>query len=374
MDLAAAAWRAGNALAGDDTVERTAALASTAMVGTSFGPGLLPRPALDQALATGIVAATNHGFVMTTQSACAALARRLVHDDGTPSGRVRSYAAQAAVSAGVAAAGAITERLLAPRPGELMRRAALRTAGRRATRVGLAGAALAGVEAADAAVGGRRPGLRVLAAGGGLLAGTAIAGWQIYRYHTSEAADPARLGPATDPLTGAAADGKGAPEPLPLPPVTRSLLIGAAVSAGLHGMAIAEGLFARGLAAGIRRAVPGVGRAAGVVGHAAALGVTVAGLGAGMEYLDRRAEAGGSAIDAAYTTPPDVGTVSGCPASAVAWTSLSREGVRFVNLALTRQEIADVTGAPVEDVKAPVRAFAGLASGPTVDVRVDLVM
>jgi len=117
MDLDGAARWAGSALAGGDTVERTAALASTAMVGTSFGPGLLPRPALDQALATGIVAATNHGFVMTTQSACAALARRLVRDDGTPSGRVRSYAAQAAVSAGVAAAGAVTERLLAPRPG-----------------------------------------------------------------------------------------------------------------------------------------------------------------------------------------------------------------------------------------------------------------
>ena len=328
MDLEAAARWAGSALAGGDTVERTAALASTAMVGTSFSPGLLPRPGLDQALATGIVAATNHGLVMTTQSACAALARRFVRDDGTPSGRVRGYAAQAAVSAGVAAAGAVTTRLVAPRPGELMRRAALRTAGRRATRVGLAGAVLAGVEAADAAVGGRRPGLRVLAAGGGLLAGTALAGWQIYRYHTREEADPARLGPATDPLTGAAADGKDAPGPLPLPPVARSLLIGAAVSAGLHGMAMAEGLFARGLAAGIRRAVPGAGRAAGVVGHATALGVTVAGLGAGMEYLDRRAEAGGSAIDAAYTTPPDAETVSGGPASSVAWPSLSREGVR----------------------------------------------
>jgi len=374
MDLGAAARWAGGALAGEDTVERTAALASTALVGTSFGPGLLPRPGLDQALATGIVAATNHGLVMTSQSASAALARRLVPDDGTPSGRVRSYAAQAAVSAGVAAAGAVMQRALAPRPGELMRRAALRTASRRTMRVGLAGAALAVVEAADAAVGGRRPGLRVLAAGGGLLAGTAIAGWQIYRYHTQEEADPARLGPATDPLTGAAAAGDDAPAQMPLPPVTRSLLIGAAVSAGLHGMAVAEGLFARGLAAGIRRAVPGAGPVAGVVGHAAALGVTVAALGAGMEYLDRRAEAGGSAIDAAYTTPPDVGTVSGGPASAVAWPSLGREGVRFVNLALTRQEIADVTGAPIEQVKAPVRAFAGLASAESMDVRVDLVM
>jgi uncharacterized membrane protein len=111
-----------------------------------------------------------------------------------------------------------------------------------------------------------------------------------------------------------------------------------------------------------------------MAGHAAALGVTVAGLGAAVDYLNRRAETGGSAIDAAYTRPPDTDTVSGGPASAVTWPSLSREGVRFVNLALTRQQIADVTGVRIAQVKAPVRAFAGLASGPTVDVRVDLVM
>jgi uncharacterized membrane protein len=374
MNLGAAGRRAGSVLAGEDTAERTAALALAATVGTSFGPGLLPRPGMDQAVATGIIGATQHGLVMTSQSACAALARRFVRDDGTPAGRARAFAAQAAVNASVAVAGAVAQRLLAARPDEPMHRAALRTAGRRATWVGLAGAALAGVAAVDAAVGGRRPGLRVLAAGGGLLAGTTIAAWQIHRYHSGEQTDPHRLGPATDPLTGQTAAGDGSPQQLPLPPVAKSLLIGAAVSVGLHGVALAEGVSARGVAAGIRRVAPGAAPVASLVGHAAALGATVAGLGFAVEYLDRRSEAGGSAIDAAYTTPPDTGTVSGGPASGVAWPSLGREGVRFVNLALSRREIADVTGVPIEDVKAPVRAFAGLASGPTVDGRVDLVM
>src|SRR5262249_59490005 len=88
------------------------------------------------------------------------------------------------------------------------------------------------------------------------MAGTALAGWQIYRYHTREQADPDRLGPATDPLTGAVAGGEDAAKPLPLPPVTRSLLLGAAVGAGMHGMALAVGPFARGLAARIRPAAP----------------------------------------------------------------------------------------------------------------------
>src|SRR5215472_13731519 len=102
MDLEAATRHAGGLLAGEDTAERTAALALAATVGTSFGPGLLPRPGLDQALATGILGATQHGLVMTSQSACAALARRLVADDGTKSGRARSFAAQAAVNTGLA--------------------------------------------------------------------------------------------------------------------------------------------------------------------------------------------------------------------------------------------------------------------------------
>ena len=374
MDLKTAARNAGSLLAGGDTVERTAAFALTATAGTSFGPGLLARAGPDQALATGIVAATQHGLVMTSQSACAALARRLAPDDGTPAGRVRSYAAPAAGSASVAAVGAAAQRMLAAQPGEPVRRAALRTAGRRAVRVGLTSAALSAVAAADAAVGGRRPGLRVLAAGGGLLAGTVLAGWQIYRYHADAEAEAARLAPATDPLTGQLAGGKTAPQGPPLPPVAKSLLLGAAVTGGLHVLALAEGAFARGLSAGIRRVAPGAGPLGGLIGHTAALGVTLAGLGGAVEYIDRRAEAGGSAIDAAYTSAPDSVTVSGCSASAVPWDSLSREGTRFVNMVLSRQEIAEATGTPIAAVKAPVRAFAGLASGQTVDVRVDLVM
>lgn len=373
MDVNEAARRAGRLLTGGDPVERAAALTSTTVAGMSFCPGLLPRSGLDQALATGIVSATQHGMVMTSQSGCAALARLIAPDDGTPSGRVRNLAAQAAVNAGVAAAGAGVARLLTPRDGEPLRRALVRTAGTRAWKVGLAGAVLSAVAAADTAAGGRRPGLRVAATAGGLLAGAVIAGWQIHRYHAGEEAEPARLAPATDPLAEDTAGGE-APQVPTLPPVTRSLLIGTAVSAGLHGMAFAEGLFARGLAAGMRRAAPGAGPVAGLAGHAVALGVTALGLSSAVAYLDRRAEAGGSAIDAAYASPPGALTVSGGPASAIGWPSLSREGVRFVNMALTRQEIADVTGMPVSRVKAPVRAFAGLASGQTVDVRVDLVM
>ncbi|HEX9035023.1 MAG TPA: alpha/beta-hydrolase family protein, partial [Streptosporangiaceae bacterium] len=351
-------------------------LAASATVGVSFGPGLLPRSGLDQALATGIVAALQHGLVMTSQSGYAALARRLTPDDGTAASRTRLLAAQAAVGMTVAAAGAAVERLRAQRPGEPMRRAVVRTLGHRAVRVGLSGAAVSTVAAADAALGGRRPGLRLLAAGGGLLAGSVFAAVQIYRYHASEKADPDRLAPAADPLTGAIGghDHPSTRLPLLLPPVARSLLLGGALSAGMHGIALGERACARGVAGAVRRAAPEAGPLADLAGHAAALGLVAGGLGSAIGYVNRRAEASGSAIDAAWLSEPQAPTVSGGPASGIAWPSLSREGARFARMALTRQEIAEVTGTPLDQVQAPVRAFAGLASGQDVDVRVDLVM
>ena len=49
-----------------------------------------------------------------------------------------------------------------------------------------------------------RPALDVLAATGGLLAGAVLAGFQIHRFHAGEDADPTRMAPPTDPLTGRA--------------------------------------------------------------------------------------------------------------------------------------------------------------------------
>jgi uncharacterized membrane protein len=150
--------------------------------------------------------------------------------------------------------------------------------------------------------------------------------------------------------------------------------MGVAVSAGLQGLAFVEGLFVRGVTGAVRRVSPTAGALAPVVGHTVAIGGLAAGVVAAIEYVNRRAEAGGAAIDAAYTAPPRSRSVSGGPSSGIEWKTLSREGVRFVNMALTPAEIAEVTGVPQDTVREPIRAFAGLASAETVDERVDLVM
>lgn len=373
MDASAVARRLGRAVAGSDPAERTAALVSALATGMTFMPGLLARDKADQAVATGLVAASEYGLVVTSQSVSVAIARRLVGDDGTASATARRLAVQAGAGLALASLGAVAERVAAPRRGEPVRRALVRTVGRRTFRVGLSGVAVSALASADAAIGGRNPWLRGASGGAGLAVGTALAAWQIRRYR-ADPVERVRLASPTDPLAPRP-DGDGAEAKAPpLPPLVESLALGAAVNVGLQSFAALEGLFARSVGAGVRRLAPGAPRSAGVIGHAVALGATVAGAAAAVEYAQRTAEAGGAAIDAAYTSPPDSDTVSGGRASAVPWSSLSREGVRFVNMALSGLQIADVTHAPPAEVKEPVRAFVGLASAATVDARVDLVM
>jgi uncharacterized membrane protein len=253
----------------------------------------------------------------------------------------------------------------------------LRTMGHRATWVGAASLIVGAIDAADdlAARRGLTTGpARVLSSAGARLLGVGIASWSIGRYHRT--ADPGVLPPPVDPLTGIAGE-----EPTggtlvveSQPPVARSLALGAAVGAGLEGIAYADSLLSRGVTAGVRRLGPDIRPYAGAVGHLVSLGALAGGVLAGIEYANRKAEFGGAGIEAAYSRPPEVETVSGGPASGVEWGTLSREGVRFVNMALTPQEICATTGAPVDAIMSPVRAFAGLASAASVDARVDLVM
>jgi uncharacterized membrane protein len=90
-----------------------------------------------------------------------------------------------------------------------------------------------------------------------------------------------------------------------------------------------------------------------------------------LEYVNRQADAGGSAIEAAYNKQPTMLTVSGGPGSQIPFDTLSREGRRVVNMALSADKISEVTGEPAMD---PIRAFAGLASADLVDERVDILM
>ncbi|MGU3432315.1 alpha/beta hydrolase [Actinomycetes bacterium M1A6_2h] len=62
---------------------------------------------------------------------------------------------------------------------------------------------------------------------------------------------------------------------------------------------------------------------------------------------------------------------SGSPQSTVSWDSLGYEGRNFVAGGLTADQMTEVTGRPAEE---PIRAYVGLASAPTSDERMSMVI
>lgn len=80
----------------------------------------------------------------------------------------------------------------------------------------------------------------------------------------------------------------------------------------------------------------------------------------------------GLELDAGFTTRPTDPNVSGSPASLVDYTTLGREGARFVSTFVEPEDITVVTG--LAPVAVPVRVFVGVDSAATVEDRVALAM
>ena len=76
-------------------------------------------------------------------------------------------------------------------------------------------------------------------------------------------------------------------------------------------------------------------------------------------------------VEAAYPDPPTSRSVTAGPASLIAFDDIGKEGRRFVLMALTADEIADVMGEPAVD---PIRAVAGFESARTPETRADLAL
>jgi uncharacterized membrane protein len=356
---------------GDTAAARTAALVASYSVGASFMPGLLARSTRDQVVATGVTSALQFGLVMSARARHHAVAKVIV--GARKPGTDPTLAVETAVSAAIAASGYALYRALPQHDGERIGRAFIRTGGLRAARLGAASVVVMAGEAVERQYGEKYPAARILGAGVGVLAGGVIAAYFINEVRKPDAAVQAAHQAAVDPFTGKAVE-SGRFGNVENPSFATSLALGLGVSLGLQLVASAEGLAAGAVAAGVRRVAPGADAVAGAIGHTVVLGAIGAGVVAGLEYVNRSAEAGGAAVDALYTTAPESPAVSGGPNSQIPWQTLSREGVRFVATALSRDEIAEVTGAPLESIKDPVRAFAGLETAENIDVRVDQLM
>ncbi|MFA7323772.1 MAG: alpha/beta-hydrolase family protein [Candidatus Nanopelagicales bacterium] len=336
--------------------ERVALFAAAASVGPSFEPGLQPRKTVDQAIATGVISATTLSLVTATQSTIDSLGTLLLRarkfgDDGPSSATkllftVGTNLLWAGVTEGVA-------RALPPREDEKLRRGLARVAAQRSSKVALAGAGLSAAIGTFDVLAQRRNTWRWAAdIPVALPAGIAASAFEIQRVHRNAA--------KFNDTTIAAVSTRN------------SVLIALGVGAGVIALQGGERQLAKQVSNGLTRIAPAYDEVANPIGHLVALGILGGVLGAGYEYATRRVEQGGAAVEPAYQTPPTSPYVSGSPDSLVPFTTLSREGRRFTNMVLTRDEIEGVMGMPATDD--PIRLFVGLDTSDVIEERVELLI
>jgi uncharacterized membrane protein len=140
----------------------------------------------------------------------------------------------------------------------------------------------------------------------------------------------------------------------------KALGMGLGTAAALTGIGIVEHRVADAIGAAAARALPGNEALWRPVGHLA----TLAALGVGAKQLVERTlgriEHGETAFEAAFDIPPPNPLLSGSHESLVDFTTLSRQGRRFVWTVTTREQIEAVLGEAAR--RQPIRAYVGLES------------
>jgi uncharacterized membrane protein len=331
--------------------ERAAFFAAAAVVGESFEPGLQPRKTVHQAIATGVLSAVTLTTVSATQGVFVALGRAVTGGRTDASSKAQRLAFGLGTNLGFAAVAAGVARAIPAREDERARRGLLRVAAERSARVALIGASLTAVLEVGDAIAETSKQRWLMRLPVALLAGVGLSAWQINRTQERMALYGDETMHGVSPM--------------------RSVALSLGVGAGILGLQAIESGIARTVAVGTARIAPRYDVVANPIGHVVSLGALAGGLYLGYEYAVRRVEQGGAAIEPAYMQSPTSPAVSGSPESLVPFDSLSREGRRFVNMALTPDEIADVMGEPA--VADPIRIFVGLESAPTVDDRLDVL-
>ena len=340
--------------------ERAGLLAGSTGVGLSFSRGLMPRTTADQAVITGVSAALNYGLTATAQSLIETVAGKVARGRGYSAERRTTQ--QAVLLAGDVAAigvGIAGQRFLARRKDEPLVRAWARTTSWRLLIAGVAGSIIVTSDMAVARVGGAdRSWSRVAPVA--IPLGAAFAAWDFHRLRSKVLSEGLTLGPAGESLEDSRGVAAG-----------RAVAIGTAVSVGLYLAATGEKVFARGIGVAVTTADPRLELIGRPIGHAAAFSMLGFAGYKGLQYVFRSAETSGGAVEAAYSEAPTSEYVSAGPRSAVPADTIGREGRRFVNMALTPEEIESVMGGQATP---PIRVFVGLETKATASGRADLAM
>lgn len=318
-------------------------------VAGTLARGLLPRSPMDQAIATGVVATINYQLTATAWSSLEAAAALPGRRPGTVA---RLVVAGSAIAGGYAVAFA-SARHAQDNPAFAVSYAT----GRQVAFAGIAGGA---ATVWDDVLHRRlhlTPGLDTTLVPN-VLTGAAIAAGNVY-FSVRRAHKYGVVNPDNHRIQGMNA---------------RSMLtatgVGIASALGLGALVVGEQFAARGMerlmAKIIRR---DTGAAGAFIAHSAILGAVGVASAFAIKIVTQNLQKSDDVVEPAYPEPPTNINVSAGPASTMPFTSMGKEGRRFVLMALTGDDITEVMGEHAID---PVRVVCGYDSSPDVRERAKL--
>jgi uncharacterized membrane protein len=334
----------------DSTTQAGVAGASWSVAGT-FARGLLPRNPVQQAVASGVVAAAHYQL---TATAWATLQAAGAVPGQRPGVRANLVIAGAGITSGLA-----MSSIAGPHAEESLPAAAVATAGRITAFAALAGGAASAWDALLHRKLGLKPGLDTTLLPSVVTGGTVVAVSLLNR--SRRAAKYGVVAPERHAVAGVG--------------LKRSVVavgVGAVSGLGFAAATTGEQLAARALERGLERAI---GREAGALGTLISHGVILGGLTAGgvaaVRAVTARLQRRDDIVEPAYPAPPTSVHVSAGPASAMGFDTLGKEGRRFVLMALTPDDITAVMGEPAIE---PVRVVGGYESADGIEERARLTL
>jgi uncharacterized membrane protein len=334
----------------DSTTQAGVAGASWSVAGT-FARGLLPRDPVQQAIATGVVAATHYQLTATAWATLQAAGALPGQRPGT---RANLVIAGAGITGGLA-----MSSIAGPRAEESVTAAAIATAGRLTAFAALAGGAASAWDALLHKRLGLTPGLDTTLLPSIATGGTVVAVSILNR--SRRAAAYGVVAPERHAVAGVGSKASAV-----------ALGVGVASGVGFAAATTAEQMAAHALERGMGRLL---GRDPGALGSLAAHGLILGSLAVGgvaaVRAVTARLQRRDDVVEPAYPDPPTSIHVSAGPASAMGFDTIGKEGRRFVLMALTPDQITAVMEEPAIE---PVRVVGGYEAADGVEERARLTL
>ena len=338
-----------------DISARAGLLLGAYATGMSYQPNLLSRGTRDQAIITGVAAASAYGWGSTAHSFLRSTADRLPTARESLNGRVATGALVdgAAFLAGLAVSRARPPEEHGPDRHALARLSATTT---------MAAAACGLVADALESMRGQRGG-RAVAIGTAFLGAATGYGMTRPRKSSTGAHD---WDPDTDLNTGEDRENVHR-EVSPPKAIASGLVVTAALVAVSRSETALSGRAAK-VAAAVLGGRPQDHRSLGRLGSFGVLGV--AGWGA-VVLVNKMLTKPGDAIEASHREPPKLSEVTSGPGSPIPWSYQSRESARWLSMTLTADAIFDVMGEPAQQ---PIRVYSSLDTAANAEERAALLL